>query len=96
MRIPRVSDEDFEEIKDIIRELRTSDFCAQAKMFTGEAKQYHITVSARWMPGRLKRLISENTISIKTIKVDPDYPDHVLFDFVVNGISAGRSNERIV
>jgi hypothetical protein len=96
MRIPHVSDEDFEEMKEIIRDLRKCDDVAEARIYTGSAKRYHITVSARWLPGQLKLLISENTISIKTIKVDPDFPDHVLFNFVVNGVSAGRGNERIV
>jgi len=96
MRIPHVSNEDFEEMKEIIRDLRKCDDVAEARIYTGSAKQYHITVSARWIPGQLQLLLSQNKISIKTIKVDPDFPDHVLFEFVVNGVSGSQGNERIV
>ena len=88
--------DNIDELADHLRELRHEDHVRAVRLYTDSTRRYHIKLYAEFIPGTFKQLISKNKLQIGGIRADTEYPEYVIFKFIIREERSDTTNERIV
>jgi hypothetical protein len=81
---------------DELRDLREADWVRAVRLTTDSVGRYHIKLYAEFLDGTFKREISKNNLQVASVRADREYPEYVIFKFIIRNKSSDKTNHRIV